>query len=355
MSLADSRASLLVAVCLALAPVACAQGGAPADESPVTENLSAMEAQAGAADLSGRSLFERVSALEMHVFGATRKGSLVDRLDELKRALTPGAASGSAGAAPPPAPPAGAAAPDRQEGYVREGVVNLSRAVPLADMWPPRFVRIEPAGSQVKDAGDYFADVMKATKNKIFKFKAMPIPVYITPYQERGFTEAVIAGFEEWERRTGEEIRFVQVDNPESARIRVIWSQLGLNADGKGCTLGAHTLLKWTKRPSGSVAVVSMGVVPVPIYIPKVGPKYTVPPQIIEVNLSLIQSKNLEVRYIVLQNIVAHELGHALGLLGHSPNKSDLMYPITDEHSRLSPRDINTVLRVYGQKVDVPL
>jgi predicted Zn-dependent protease len=71
--------------------------------------------------------------------------------------------------------------------------------------------------------------------------------------------------------------------------------------------------------------------------------------------LDLIQTKDPAVKYQCLQNIVTHELGHALGLLGHSPNLADIMYPVTDEHSRLSQRDINTVKKLYDQKCDIPL
>jgi predicted Zn-dependent protease len=99
----------------------------------------------------------------------------------------------------------------------------------------------------------------------------------------------------------------------------------------------------------------SVGAVPLPVYIPRMGPKYTVPPQVMEVNLDLIMNKEQSVKYACLQNIVTHELGHALGMLGHSPNQADVMYPVTDEHSRLSQRDINTVIKLYNSKCDIPL
>ncbi len=79
------------------------------------------------------------------------------------------------------------------------------------------------------------------------------------------------------------------------------------------------------------------------------------PPQVIEVNLDLIYSKMPEQRYLLCKNILAHELGHALGLLGHSPEKGDLMFSVTDEYSRLSQRDLNTLQKLYERKVDVPL
>ena len=118
---------------------------------------------------------------------------------------------------------------------------------------------------------------------------------------------------------------------------------------------GARLHLVPKKRGNGKVALMSVGAIPVPLYIPRFGPKYKVPPQVIEVNLDLIDSKVQDVKFLVLQNIVTHELGHALGILGHSNAKSDMMYPITDEHSRISERDLNTVSRLYKLKVDIPL
>jgi tetratricopeptide (TPR) repeat protein len=46
-----------------------------------------------------------------------------------------------------------------------------------------------------------------------------------------------------------------------------------------------------------------------------------------------------------------HEIGHALGLLGHSPNHEDIMYwacPGTFTEVKLSPRDIETMRMLYS-------
>lgn len=225
----------------------------------------------------------------------------------------------------------------------------------FTNIYPPRFVRIESANNQQKSVSNYIPDVMKATKNRVFRFKAMPVPVYVSPGPERGFTESCIQGFEEWEERTDGIVRFIQVSDPRRARIHVEWKHLGGGGDGKDCMLGAHTITKWKAKAPGSVAMVPLGNLAVPIYIPKFGPKYTVPPQVIEVNLDLIAAKHEDVRLLVLKNVVTHELGHALGLLGHSTERSDLMYPITDEYSRLSQRDINTLTNIYKLKPDIPL
>jgi hypothetical protein len=216
-------------------------------------------------------------------------------------------------------------------------------------------MRVSPPGTSPLTTEDFYPEVMAASHNKVFRFKQMPVPVFVNQFPDGKFTASVIKGFEVWEDMSAGAVRFVQVDDPAKARIQVAWKRLGRDQDGTGCALGAHTITKWTAKGKGNVSLIGVGGVPVPIYIPKLGPKYSVPPQIIEVNLDLVMSKNPSVRYRLLQNVVTHELGHALGIMGHSKEVNDMMYAVTDEHSRLSQRDVNTLIRIYKQKVDVPL
>ncbi|WP_083998012.1 matrixin family metalloprotease [Picosynechococcus sp. PCC 7003] len=53
---------------------------------------------------------------------------------------------------------------------------------------------------------------------------------------------------------------------------------------------------------------------------------------------------------IATQNTACHELGHALGIWGHSPNAEDALFPRQmGTQARISAADINTLRKIYQQ------
>ena len=64
------------------------------------------------------------------------------------------------------------------------------------------------------------------------------------------------------------------------------------------------------------------------------------------------QWRGWEVPLDTLYTTVLHEMGHALGLGGHSPEQGDVMYEsVSGGGSDLSPRDRETLRRLYARPV----
>jgi predicted Zn-dependent protease len=57
----------------------------------------------------------------------------------------------------------------------------------------------------------------------------------------------------------------------------------------------------------------------------------------------------------VMRGLCLHEIGHALGCKGHSPNRHDVMFPSVNKLNReeLSARDIATMAKIYANNARV--
>ncbi len=65
--------------------------------------------------------------------------------------------------------------------------------------------------------------------------------------------------------------------------------------------------------------------------------------------LSVKPFSNKKVSDYEIYTVLMHELGHALGIIGHSPNKKDVMYAFSESSKGvLTHRDINTIKMMYS-------
>ncbi|MFM7389941.1 MAG: matrixin family metalloprotease [Vampirovibrionales bacterium] len=154
---------------------------------------------------------------------------------------------------------------------------------------------------------------------------SMPLSVYIAPFrwheakkQARAehYMKMVWGCFLTWQQASQQQVRFRRVATLQESQINVEWRRINRTSLG-------HCQTSWT--PDGRIysAEISIGLT--------------------EGKLVKAYDNDNEVKHTVL-----HEIGHALGLLGHSNHPADIMFvPHQYGVYDLSPRDIATLMQLY--------
>lgn len=189
------------------------------------------------------------------------------------------------------------------------------------------------AGSKTSsvNAPDFFDD---ATQNGIARWpqSRQPITICITgdpklPGFREEYINIVKQAFADWEEASQGLLKFEYVTDPKIAKISCSWTddpkQMISSAEG------GHAL----------VIPDSKGILKVNIIL------LTVPP---------IGKQKLSDHYA--RRIDLHEIGHALGILGHSRFPNDIMFSTilpADVNASLTNRDKNTLMKIYTASADM--
>lgn len=160
----------------------------------------------------------------------------------------------------------------------------------------------------------------------------MPLKVYLAPTQgvvgyKPGYMDGVKSSFQEWADASGGKVSFVYVTDKDKNDISFVFSN-----DIKAVSNPAE----------GGEAKVYPG--------PKGIVKSTI------VVLTLDPSPAQQMSEGLMRWICLHEIGHALGLMGHSSQHNDVMYssmPLATIDRGLSERDKNTLKYLYSDDVVV--
>ncbi|HEY9687808.1 MAG TPA: tetratricopeptide repeat protein [Coleofasciculaceae cyanobacterium] len=173
---------------------------------------------------------------------------------------------------------------------------------------------------------DYYPIVTSATDGKLLAWpkNAQPIPVYVqlSNPDQAPYLPLLHETFRVWEQATGSGVSFVEVPESRKARI-LIQLRPGPLAHPEMEVGHAKYVIENPNHPYQSLTVT------ITVNTGERNHQEPTPPQ------------REQVRRIML-----HELGHAIGLWGHSPNPTDVMYthPLV---SNLSSRDVQTVRKLY--------
>lgn len=186
------------------------------------------------------------------------------------------------------------------------------------------------------NSGDYFSEV-KPTEMGYLVWSQLPVKVYVQKQEESSATnsdrsqkwiEAVLQAVQEWNAYLPLQV----VNSPDEADIKIWRSRPPLRATLNPSTgrfelprvRSAETLYEFYLRKSPNS------------------------PAVLSQRFNIQISPNQAPDYILPS--ARHELGHALGIWGHSPLETDSLYFAQVRHpAPISSRDINTLKRIYEQ------
>ncbi len=179
------------------------------------------------------------------------------------------------------------------------------------------------------NAEDYFSDATKLGEVKWAAMR-MPLTVCIFPGLDvEGFKPqyADIAknAFESWANASSGKLRFEYTEKPEHVDIIFRWSANSKDVSQPAEGGEAKVMRRGDRIDSASVVV-----------------------------LTVMPVKELKMNDELMRFICLHEIGHALGLVGHSSNRADVMYcsiPLNFEKCFITQRDAKTLQHLYATDV----
>lgn len=173
---------------------------------------------------------------------------------------------------------------------------------------------------------DYVDELSKDQRQRWSESK-MPIKIYLRsgdgiPGYKQSYGKVLESALNDWIQALGSDVQIVRVDNPQKADIVVKWTN--------DLSAGVN------RSEGGDVRYVATadGIQHADITLLTLDPSPTV-----RLNDSLVYWISL------------HELGHGLGIVGHSRNPGDVMYFAAPQkvNPKLSSRDIQTIKRLYSE------
>lgn len=211
-----------------------------------------------------------------------------------------------------------------------QGLIKLNASLPQSTARDTALGNAPAAAdgdtSSVQTNSDYYAE---ATMTGVHRWPAalMPIKIYLkpgtgVPFYKVQYNDILKRSFTDWAAASGGKVQLTFVETPADANILCSW------------TSDPAQLANAAESGETQLALNSKGIVRATIVF------LTVP---LVAALPLTDNR--------LRVTCLHEVGHALGLTGHTRNPEDIMFfssRISDDPRDLSQRDKNTLVRLYS-------
>lgn len=181
--------------------------------------------------------------------------------------------------------------------------------------------------------GDYLRDIGAEGYHR-WPANKFPLRVYIdngsgVPGYRSNFAGMVAESFNEWSRTSGGAVSWRQVSDPRQADVVSLWTA---DATARGGAVEAGNTVTLTKvDPRTGNGVIQAA-------------KITI----------LTQLNGRAFSDTDMKKTALHEVGHSLGLEGHSRTQSDIMYAAVNpaQVPYLKQRDANTLALLYGNNAN---
>jgi predicted Zn-dependent protease len=183
------------------------------------------------------------------------------------------------------------------------------------------------AAPTLKNA-NYLAE-MGESGYSIWSASTLPLKVYIEdgtgiPGYRESYQRFMRSAFSEWQTLSNQQITWKEVSSPDEANIVCNWTT-EVKPRGIGVEAGqTETIIQ--RNP------------------------FTGAGRIVSARIKVLTSANGQTfNDVDAYKTCLHEVGHALGLQGHSSTASDIMYPVLNRQQTpyLKQRDVNTIAALY--------
>jgi len=144
-----------------------------------------------------------------------------------------------------------------------------------------------------------------------------------------GFEKQILSALDQWRQALGQQIVFETQSTPENAQIQISWSN---SIDTQG-----HSGDGGTSYTAG-------------LTVPDIRDNQL---RAMHVTLATYDILGNAQQEETIFAVSLHEMGHALGLLGHSENPDDVMFVRNHKVAKLSGGDIRTIRTLYSMPADV--
>ena len=297
---------------------------------------------------AGISVTEQLNELETNVFGKPQDKPLLTRLDSLETKIL-------------------------NAHYPDESIVNRINRLNKT---------LFPEKASFYSNNDYIPEIISQSGNRISIFGKMPVKIYfntpaVSPYK-RFYKAAVEDGFKEWAAVSNGLISFEYVNSPQDADLQVDWVKTFEDYQwNQGVVVNDLSVekekMKYRKagkmvQMGSMAAMIAGGLIGVPIIgnIGSIGGAVASPylqykglskdklaPDI-KINTLLTEKMPEDEAKAKIKQIAMHNIGHAIGLCGHSTDPGDIMYE-NFTATKLSERDINSIRYIYQNRQKKPV